>query len=658
MRLCYHCMHQIQDEKVHTCPACGKPLKVRQENASEMLPPGTVLQGKFLIGYSIGFGGFGITYIGWDQVLQRKVAIKEFYPRQITERNEDGVTVTVTDSEMKGRFRAGLQSFLQEARSLASLQDTVKGVVSIASYFEANGTGYIVMEYLEGMDVKNILKKSGGKREYEWCRQVILTVLHTLRDVHRQGILHRDIAPDNVFITNEGVIKLIDFGAAKHTADLINTRSDIVLKVGYAPIEQYSKTAKQGPYTDLYAVAALFYRMLTGMKPAPANERVNEDTLVPPSALGVSIPEQAEMAIMVCLNIRPEHRLQSAGDFMEALDGTGFEPKYEPDWILPYQLMMETKQGKLAKMSAPVKGLILFAAILVVAGGIFAASRILTKKETVEVTQISSDVMMPDCVGKTSEEAVASLQEAGIPFNEKLTYEYNPGTEKGKVTAQSIKSGTNLQEGDVVNLTVSGGNSTFTMPDCSTMNREDAVNFFESKDIPVKTDESFSDDIPSGQLVVQTVAAGEDYTIGDSSELGITLIYSIGKKSDYDVKMPNLKNMSVKEAEKKLKDMALVLNIEKVKDTAHSSVKKGKISDQSIKAGDTINTYSSKGSELILYTSIGPKPTPKPTKKPEKVQQAQPNTSTTMPHEAGTSDDRFSGLNKKKKSGSRLSGLN
>lgn len=656
MRLCYHCMHQIQDEKVHTCPACGKPLKVRQENASEMLPPGTVLQGKFLIGYSIGFGGFGITYIGWDQVLQRKVAIKEFYPRQITERNEDGVTVTVTDSEMKGRFRAGLQSFLQEARSLASLQDTVKGVVSIASYFEANGTGYIVMEYLEGMDVKNILKKSGGKREYEWCRQVILTVLHTLRDVHRQGILHRDIAPDNVFITNEGVIKLIDFGAAKHTADLINTRSDIVLKVGYAPIEQYSKTAKQGPYTDLYAVAALFYRMLTGMKPAPANERVNEDTLVPPSALGVSIPEQAEMAIMVCLNIRPEHRLQSAGDFMEALDGTGFEPKYEPDWILPYQLMMETKQGKLAKMSAPVKGLILFAAILVVAGGIFAASRILTKKETIEVTQISSDVMMPDCVGKTSEEAVASLQEAGIPFNEKLTYEYNPSTEKGKVTAQSIQSGTNLQEGDVVNLTVSGGNSTFTMPDCSTMNREDAVNFFESKDIPVKTDESFSDDIPSGQLVVQTVAAGEDYTIGDSSELGITLIYSIGKKSDYDVKMPNLKNMSVKEAEKKLKDMALVLNIEKVKDTAHSSVKKGKISDQSIKAGETINTYSSRGSELILYTSIGPKPTPKPTKEPEKVQQAQP--STTMPHEADTSDNRFSGLNKKKKSGSRFSALN
>ena len=94
MRLCYHCMHQIEDEKVHTCPACGKPLKVRQENASEMLPPGTVLKGKFLIGYSIGFGGFGITYIGWDQVLQRKVAIKEFYPRQI--RDEEPISGGIT----------------------------------------------------------------------------------------------------------------------------------------------------------------------------------------------------------------------------------------------------------------------------------------------------------------------------------------------------------------------------------------------------------------------------------------------------------------------------------------------------------------------------------------------------------------------------------
>ena len=199
--------------------------------------------------------------------------------------------------------------------------------MAIYTFFEQNGTGYIVMEYLEGMDVKSILKQSGNKKDYEWCRRVILTVLHTLKDIHKRGVLHRDIAPDNVFVTNEGVIKLIDFGAAKHASELANIRTEIVLKQGYAPIEQYSKTAPQGPYTDLYAVAALFYRMLTGMKPIPANNRVNEDSLIPPSSMGIELPEQAELAMMCCLNVKPQYRLQTAEDFMEAL-GTRTSSRY------------------------------------------------------------------------------------------------------------------------------------------------------------------------------------------------------------------------------------------------------------------------------------------------------------------------------------------
>ena len=198
---------------------------------------------------------------------------------------------TVPDGKLKPRFRKGLQQFLEEARSVAALQD-IKGVVAISNFFEEHGTGYIVMEYLEGMDVKTILKKSGDKKDYEWSRQVVLTVLHTLKDIHKRGVLHRDIAPDNIFVTNEGVIKLIDFGAARHASALANMKSEVVLKAGYAPIEQYSRSASQGPYTDLYAVAALFYRMMTGQKPLPANERLNQDSLIPPSDMGIKIPEQ------------------------------------------------------------------------------------------------------------------------------------------------------------------------------------------------------------------------------------------------------------------------------------------------------------------------------------------------------------------------------
>ena len=349
------------------------------------------------------------------------------------------------------------------------------------------------------------------------------------------------------------------------------------------------------------------------------------------------------MAIMVCLNIYPEHRLQNASDFMEALDGIGFEPKYEPDWILPYQLMIEKKESKLTKLSAPVKGLILFGVLLIIAGGVFAASRVLTSKDSVEVGQTSTSLIMPDCVGKSSEEAIARLQEAGIPFNEKLTYEYNPDTEKGKVTSQSIRSGTAVQAEDVVNLTVSGGDSTFTMPDLSTMSRDDVKNFFESKGVPVTLEDTFSEEVPKDQMVLQSMAAGEDYTIGDASMPAITAAYSLGKKSDYDVKMPNLKNLSVKEAKKNLQDAGLTLEVSVEKDSDYNKVKKGKVCDQSIPAGEKVNTIENKGDEVVLYTSIGPKPTPKPTPKPVVTSRASSNASSAGKSQSG--DSQFSAIN-------------
>lgn len=611
MQVCYHCMNRIQDDRAHTCPSCGKPLHVEQENASSMLPPGTVLDGKFLVGYAIGFGGFGITYIGWDQLLQRKVAVKEFYPRQFCRRMEDGVTVTLTEQKMRDRYTAGLKSFLQEARSLASLQETVKGIVAITNYFEANGTGYIIMEYLEGMDVKNILKKSGGTREYEWCRQVVLSVLCTLKEIHRQGILHRDIAPDNVFITKEGVIKLIDFGAAKHESDLIAQDAAIVLKVGYAPIEQYSRTAKQGPYTDLYAVAALFYRMLTGRKPAPANERVNEDTLVPPSELGIMIPEQAEMAIMVCLNIRPSYRLQSASEFMEALGGKGFVPRYEPDWILPEDMLTEGRK----KLSAPVKGAILFGTLVLLGGGMFAAAQFMNSEKNIQVTQATNDSIMVNCVGMTKEDAISQLQQNGIAVEEKITYEYSKDTEQNVVMDQSIRPGTTLQQDDTVALTVSGGTKMFSMPDVSQMSKEEVNNYFTEKGITVSVRETFSDSVKKGKVVLQSIAVGEDFVVADNPKLVVE--YSLGAKKDYDIPMPDLAGKTKQQAKKILYDKGLKqMHLSVKQEKVFSEKKNDTIVYQSVKAGKTVNKMDEVKVEVTLSKGPKPEPTMTPTSKP------------------------------------------
>ena len=440
MKQCYHCMHQIEKETARFCPQCRRSLAV-QPVSEKYLQPGTILQGRFLVGYTLGVGGFGNTYIGWDQKLLRKVAVKEFYPKQYCCRDADRTTVIVTEEKQQERFRAGLKQFLEEARNVAALKE-VPGIVEISSYFEENETGYIVMEYLEGMDVKHILSRTGGRKEYEWCRRVVLTVLYTLREIHNRGVIHRDIAPDNVFVTREGIIKLIDFGAAKHVSALSDTGSEIMLKAGYAPIEQYSRTASQGPCTDLYAAAALFYRMLTGQRPIPANERLEQDGLISPSDMGIAIPEQAEMGMMVCLNVQPKYRLQSADEFMEALEGKYYIPVYEPEWILP---PMEEKRG----IGKGIKAGLCLGGICLAVLMVFGISR-LTGRGAQKAGLADAAVVMNDLTGMTEEEAEASIEEleekareAGVTLDLEFKadgYIFDPDKEKDKtVASQTIK---------------------------------------------------------------------------------------------------------------------------------------------------------------------------------------------------------------------------
>ena len=448
MKFCYHCMHQLQNERAHTCPQCGKSLAPEQQ-PDRFLKAGTVLGRKFVVGYPLGAGGFGNTYIGWDKLLFRKIAIKEFYPKQYCARGQDGLQVGVTDERLQTRFQRGLQQFLAEARNVAALHE-VQGVVEISNFFEENGTGYIVMEYLEGMDVKSILEKSGNRKDYEWSRRVVLTVLYTLREIHKRGVLHRDIAPDNVFVTNEGIIKLIDFGAAKHASALENS-ADIMLKAGYAPVEQYSREMAQGAYTDMYAVAALFYRMLTGQKPLPVTERLKSDALIIPSEMGISLPEQAELAIMVCLNIQPEYRLQSAEEFMEALGGGDFVPVYEPEWILP---PVKEKKGIFARFGGLTVGAKVAAccAFLVLAGGAaFAVTVISENMKEIAVAQTA--VVMEDLQGKPAEEAASYLDKLNRRYGWDIRLEtentvFDLTRANGTVQSQSIPPGTALYDPD------------------------------------------------------------------------------------------------------------------------------------------------------------------------------------------------------------------
>lgn len=281
------------------------------------LPEGTVLAGQYIVERVLGQGGFGITYEAKDHKTGERVAVKEFFPDAMATRT-DQTTVMPFSGEKGENYVYGRTCFLQEAETLAKFIGN-ENIVRIHSYFEENGTAYFVMDFIEGTSFDEYLKEKGGKVSYEEAAEILIPVMDALSVVHSKGIVHRDVTPDNIYITNEGVVKLLDFGAARYSLGDQSRSLDIILKHGFAPKEQYTRRGKQGPYTDIYALGATFYFALTGKRPPDSVERMDEDDLVPPSSLGVRLSAPAENAILKALSVQPADRFQDMMSFKGAL---------------------------------------------------------------------------------------------------------------------------------------------------------------------------------------------------------------------------------------------------------------------------------------------------------------------------------------------------
>lgn len=318
MSLCYRCMEERGSEPV--CIKCGFDSRSMGENTGPQLSPGTPLaEGKYLLGRVLGVGGFGITYLGYDTRLKVKVAIKEYFPRHIAGRALPDPQVRPHDDQATIDFRDGLRYFMREAQTAAKF-DSHPNVVAVKDYFEEHGTAYIVMAYIEGRPLgDHIDKHPFGRLSYQKTLDVMLPVFDALEKIHAANLLHRDISPENIYLTRDGTVKLIDFGAARYTFTSQTQSMSLTLKEGYAPVEQYSKNGEQGPWTDIYAAAATIYRALTGKVPPAALERLHDDTLKPPSKLGAIIPAQAEKALLKALSLRIRDRYQDIAAFRKDL---------------------------------------------------------------------------------------------------------------------------------------------------------------------------------------------------------------------------------------------------------------------------------------------------------------------------------------------------
>ena len=284
------------------------------------LRKGTRLIGRYTIEGVLGQGGFGITYLGMDELHEKPVAIKEFFPQGIVTRNiEYQDTVTVTFVGEKDNYEKGKERFLKEARTMAKFSKD-KGIVKALDFFEINNTAYIVMEYLEGVTLKQYLAEN-KRIDAEDLVELLVPLIEALDEIHSQGLIHRDISPDNIMVLPDGRIKLMDFGAARDYTEFGEKSLSIVLKPGYAPPEQYQTHGVQGPWTDIYALCATMYKCITGENPPDAIERVMDDSLKKISEFGIVIPTQEEAAIIKGMSVSAQDRYQNIKDFCEDLYG-------------------------------------------------------------------------------------------------------------------------------------------------------------------------------------------------------------------------------------------------------------------------------------------------------------------------------------------------
>ena len=311
--LCLGCMSDIQGFDV-----CGKCGWTKDQGAKEpfQLTPGLILNGRYILGRVISMGGFGIIYHGFDTVLNIHIAIKEFYPNGLVNRSPNVNELFVFSGSKKEQYKKLLSRFLEEGRTMAKFSSDTN-IVKVLDYFEENRTAYIIMEFLDGCTLREKLNHT-NIIDINEAIEIIIPIMDALTIIHQEKIIHRDVNPNNIFMENNKA-KLIDFGSARLSNEELEEERTVILTPCYAPIEQYNQKSKQGSYTDIYAVAATLYRLVTGCVPEESSDRIKKDLLVLPSLKNDLISKELDSIILRGMAIEAKLRFKTINEFKEAL---------------------------------------------------------------------------------------------------------------------------------------------------------------------------------------------------------------------------------------------------------------------------------------------------------------------------------------------------
>ncbi|MBO7251305.1 MAG: protein kinase [Oscillospiraceae bacterium] len=317
-KTCYGCMQEKNASPI--CEHCG--FDERSRNDRHQLPMGIVIHQQYVVGRVLGQGGFGITYMGWDLLLNIPVAIKEFYPGGLVSRDCSAQTEVKCYSDSQEIFIDSKSRFLREAQALARFIN-IPQIVQVQGFFEENGTAYIIMEYIQGMDLRKHIRNKGRCPSAEEILELMEPVMAALKEVHKSGLIHRDISPDNIMLLSNGNVKLLDFGAVRevHNPDVdkeLTHATQAILKHGFAPLEQYQAKGKLGPWTDVYALCATIYYCLTGRVPPEAHDRMMEgDNLDWDGIPGLT--ERQKATLIKGMALMPKDRITSVQELYDGL---------------------------------------------------------------------------------------------------------------------------------------------------------------------------------------------------------------------------------------------------------------------------------------------------------------------------------------------------
>lgn len=438
MKLCMGCMNQM-DEKLTVCPHCGfNEAALRQE--SYYLKPGTIIGGKYIVGKALSYGGYTVTYIGMDAEKNRKVMIKEYLPSDFSTRSEGDTEVTIYSGDACEQFEQGLTTFLNEANRIGQLHNT-QGIMRVYDCVAENDTGYVISEYLEGKTLKQIMEE--GKRfPVQEAKEFVCRILEGLRQVHPLNIIHCDISPETILVTNTGEIKLLDFGATRYVTTANSKSLAIILKQGFAPEEQYRSRGERGPWTDVYALGAVMYYMITGVVPVESVDRALMDELKEPSKLGIQIPPNIENALMNALNVYQKDRTPSAEIFYQELNS-------------PQVSRIQVKKQKYETGKFPTWAKFLVAGLLcvVVAGGVIVVKHYLNKGNNNPGAK-SSKVEVPNVEKMTEDEAEKTIISSKLTFKVKDVIFDKDSQEGGEIINQEPSTGTGIDKGKEVEVII------------------------------------------------------------------------------------------------------------------------------------------------------------------------------------------------------------